>query len=126
MDAIRSTRLTRSEMESRRLSAALDIQAGIKGTRLAKKWGVSRVTADRWRRDLWSGIGLKSRKSTGRPSRLGPKQFASIRAVYLEEIKNGKRWTNTVLQEFIWNRYRIRFHHDYCCRLLQKLRRGQL
>jgi len=118
--------MTRPEMEFRRLSAALDLKAGLKVIAVAKKWGVSRMTAHRWKKELRHGYSLARRKPTGRPSKLTPKQQHDLQAAYLAELGKGQRWTNTSLQAFIYRVYRIQFQHDYCCRILQKLRREQL
>ena len=70
MDTAAQGILTRDEMESRRLMAAQDLQTGLSQSQVARKFGVSRTTASRWRRAL-SGRGVESlrkRRASGRPS----------------------------------------------------------
>lgn len=117
--------MTRPEMESRRLSAALDLKAGLKVTAVAKKWGVSRITADRWKRALKCGETLKSRKGSGRPSRLLPWQQSKLRRMYSAAMECGERWTQRTVQEEIKKHFGIEYEQDHCGWILHKLRREQ-
>lgn len=73
--------LSREDMESRRLQAVADINAGVRG--LARKYGVSRMTVVRWRRAVKSGGDLTRRKAHGRPRKLTAGQDLVVTALYV-------------------------------------------
>src|ERR1035438_8565838 len=84
MDTAAQGILTRDEMESRRLLAAQDLQGGLTQSQVARKFGVSRTTASRWRRALSvRGVeALRKRRASGRPSRLSAEQLRGAAEIY--------------------------------------------
>src|ERR1051325_10950668 len=119
--------LSREEMETRRLAAAVELLGGLTQTKVASKYGVSRTTASRWARALNNnGVdGLRKRRATGRPSRLRPEQLAQLREIYNEGALacgfEGDRWTTSKLALIIEQRFGVHYDQDHVGRLLHKL-----
>jgi transposase len=119
--------LSREEMETRRMSAANELAAGVRQSLVALKFGVSRTTASRWARALSNnGVdGLRKRRATGRPSRLRPEQLAQLAAIYNEgALASGfgtDRWTTSKLALVIEQKFGVHYDQDHVGRLLHKL-----
>ena len=127
MDTAAESILTRDEMESRRLLAAQDLQGGLTQSQVARKFGVSRTTASRWRRSL-SGNGveaLRKRRAPGRPSRLNGEQLTAIAEVYRSGPRaagfDTDRWTTARFAEAIFTRYSVRYDADHAGRIMHRL-----
>jgi transposase len=127
MDTAAQGILTRDEMESRRLLAAQDLQAGLSQSQVARKFGVSRTTASRWRRAL-SGRGveaLRKRRASGRPSRLSEEQLHGAAGIYRagprEAGFDSDRWTTLRFAEAIHGRFGVRYDPDHVGRIMHRL-----
>jgi transposase len=127
MDTAAQGILTRDEMESRRLLAAQDLQTGLSQSQVARKFGVSRTTASRWRRAL-SGRGveaLRKRRASGRPSRLNPEQLHGAAEIYLagprEAGFDADRWTTMRFADAINLRFGVRYDPDHVGRIMHRL-----
>jgi transposase len=127
MDTAAQGILTRDEMESRRLLAAQDLQTGLSQSKVARKFGVSRTTASRWRRAL-SGRGveaLRKRRASGRPSRLSAEQLRGVADIYhagpREAGFDTGRWTTTRFAEAIQSRFGVRYDPDHVGRIMHRL-----
>jgi len=127
METIAQGLLTRDEMESRRLLAAQDLQRGLTQSQVARKFGVSRTTASRWRRAL-SGRGLeglRKRRAPGRPSRLTTEQFETVAEIYRSGPRaagfNTDRWTTARFAEAIQARFGVRYDPDHAGRIMHRL-----
>jgi transposase len=119
--------LTRDEMESRRLSAAQDLQRGLTQSQVARKFGVSRTTASRWHRAL-SGRGLeglRKRRAPGRPSRLTAEQLVAAAEIYRSGPRTAgfltDRWTTERFARAIQARFGIRYDPDHVGRIIHRL-----
>jgi len=104
-------RLTREQMELRRLAAAKDLQAGMKQAEVAHKYGVSRASVCRWDRTLRAkGLkGLKLRKAKGKERKLPleklkklPKLLAkgAVYYGYTTDLWTSKRVARLIQEEF--------------------------
>ena len=127
MDTVAESLLTRDEMESRRLMAAQDLELGLSQSQVARKFGVSRTTASRWRRAL-SGNGveaLRKRRAPGRPSRLNAAQTAAVAEVYRAGPRmagfDTDRWTTMRFAEAIFTSFGIRYDPDHVGRIMHRL-----
>ena len=119
--------LTRDEMESRRLLAAQDLERGLSQSKVARKFGVSRTTASRWRRAL-DGKGveaLRKRRAPGRPSRLDAEQLKGVAEVYQAGPRAAgmetDRWTTARFAEAIQARFGVRYDPDHVGRIMHRL-----
>jgi transposase len=127
MDTAAQGILTRDEMESRRLLAAQDLQTGLSQSDVARKFGVSRTTASRWRRAL-SGRGvdaLRKRRASGRPCRLSAEQLHGAAGIYRagprEAGFDSDRWTTMRFAEAIQQRFGVRYDPDHVGRIMHRL-----
>src|ERR1043165_537709 len=127
MDTAAPGILTRDEMESRRLMAAQDLQTGLKQSQVARKFGVSRTTASRWKRAL-SGQGveaLRKRRAPGRPSRLTAGQQRGVVEVYNAGPRvagfDSDRWTTMRFADAIFARFGVRYDPDHVGRIMHRL-----
>src|SRR3954464_13347847 len=93
-------RLTRTQMEERRLAAGRLLQAKVRSqSEIAREVGASRASVTRWKQRLeGEGLrGLRRRRPPGRPARLTAAQWAEV----LERLERGalaagfetERWT---------------------------------
>ncbi|HLI83746.1 MAG TPA: helix-turn-helix domain-containing protein [Bryobacteraceae bacterium] len=127
MEIVALSVLTREEMEQRRLQAAAELQRGLPQSEVARKFGVSRTTASRWRRALdGRGVeGLRRRRATGRPCRLSAEQFSALRDLYLAGPRAAgfetDRWTTARFAEAIFRRFGVRYDPDHTGRIIHRL-----
>ena len=127
MNTVAESILTRDEMESRRLTAAQDLQTGLSQSQVARKFGVSRTTASRWNRALHGkGVeALRKRRAPGRPCRLNVEQQAGVAEVYRAGPRavgfDTERWTTTRFAEAIYARFGIRYDPDHVGRIMHRL-----
>ncbi len=127
MDTAAESVLTRDEMESRRLLAAQDLEGGLTQAEVARKFGVSRTTASRWRRAL-DGRGveaLRKRRASGRPSRLKPDQLQAVSEMFLAGPEaagiQASRWTTARFAEAVYQRFGVRYDPDHAGRIIHRL-----
>ena len=119
--------LNRDDMERRRMDGARDLLNGLSQSDVARKFGVSRTTASRWRRALDSkGVeALRKRKATGRPTRLSSEQFAELAEIYVAGPQasgfTADRWTTRLFAVAIEARFGVRYDPDHVGRLIHKL-----
>src|SRR5690348_10566803 len=127
MDIAESSVLNRDEMESRRLLAAQDLQAGVSQSQVARKFGVSRTTASRWNRALHGkGVeALRKRRAPGRPSRLSGDQLRVISEIYQAGPRalgfDTDRWTTVRFADAIHTRFGIKYDPDHVGRIMHRL-----
>ena len=114
-------------MESRRLLAAQDLQTGIKQCDVARKFGVSRTTASRWRRAL-DGKGVESlrkRRAPGRPCRLTKDQLGEIAELYQSGPRAAgfakDRWTTSIFADAIFAKFSVHYDPDHAGRIMHRL-----
>ena len=121
----RPKRLTRQQMEERRL-AALPYLADLclSSTTLARRFGVASSAIRDWRQRLQRGESLEASRSTGRPRFLTDHQTAevidTIRAgPDLERYPDG-RWTTARIREHIGVKYGVWYDPDWLGTLLRR------
>jgi len=119
--------LTRDEMESRRLLAARDLETGLTQSQVARKFGVSRTTASRWRRTL-QGRGVEAlhkRRAPGRPCRLNAEQLGIAGEIYRAGPRQAgfesDRWTTMRFAEAVYRRFGVRYDPDHVGRIMHRL-----
>ena len=102
----------RARREQVRLAAADLIEAGASDREVARGFRVSRMSANRWRRDLAAGgrAALASRGAGGAKCKLGPGQLAELEAVLdagpaASGWGEDQRWTLARITEVIWQRF---------------------
>jgi transposase len=119
------SRLTRRQMEERRLEAARLLRQGqLSQAAIARQLGVTRMSVSHWNRRLRDvgRRGLKLQKATGRPSRLTKEQCQAL----LKRLKRGAlpagfdtdRWTLNRIQQVIQHEFGVVYHPNYLSRAL--------
>ena len=120
--------LTRREMEIRRILGGSCLRNGMTQAHVARKFGVSRTTVNRWNRCLCenpnAGLDvLERRKPSGRPRRLTQEQEATL----MKEFGGGNP-TTARFAERIRELFGITYHPDHAGRIMCRLgiRRSRL
>lgn len=110
-------RLTRAQMEERRLAAARLLRAGkLAQAEIARQVGVSRAAVTQWKQRLeQAGLGgLQPRRSSGRPARLTEAQWGQL----LNLLQHGavaagfetERWTLRRIARVIKRTFGVQYH----------------
>ena len=105
----------RARRERVRLAAAEMIEAGASDREIAKRFRVSRMSANRWRRALAAGgrEALASKGAGGARCKLTPAQVAELEAVldagpaaagYADQC-----WTLARIADQVWRRFRVEY-----------------
>ena len=119
--------LTRDEMEGRRLEAARELLEGVSQSSVARKFGVSRTTASRWKRALnVRGVeALRKRRAPGRPCRLSSAQLEQVRELFGAGPRgfgfDTDRWTTERLSWVIEKHFGVRYDPDHVGRMMHRL-----
>jgi transposase len=105
----------RARREQVRLAAAEMIRAGASDNEVAKRFRVSRMSANRWRRALAAGgrAALASKGAGGARCKLGPGELGELEAVldagpaacgYEDQC-----WTLARIAEVVWRRFGVEY-----------------
>ena len=126
-DALYQVKLTRKQMEERRLSAGADLLAGMKQADVVRKYGVSRATVSTWDKIVHTeGIeGLRMRKAPGKPPKLTEQEKEKLREILIESpLAYGWEtdiWTSRRVEEVIQKEFGVEYHVHHIPKLLHKL-----
>ncbi len=122
------SRLTRQQMEGRRLEGARLLRKGrMSQSEVARRLGVSRMAVHRWAQQMRSGglRLLRRRRPSGRPFRLSRSQRRRLsrllRRGALAAGFDTDRWTLTRVHRVILLEFGVRYHPKYLGRLLRRL-----
>lgn len=122
------SRLTREQMEERRLEGGRMLKAGkLPQAEIARRLGVSRATVSEWAKKVKEeGIrGLRKRKAKGGASKLTNEQKQKLkRLLDRGALACGfatERWTLQRLKEVIEREFGVIYHPNYLNRLLDNL-----
>lgn len=107
-------RMTRADLEARRLKAEELLSASITQAEIARRLGVSRTAVTRWVRRIESGAGMARRLSTGRPRRVGMERLL---AIYLQKPS----WRGKEFSDAVFAAFGTRYDVDHCYRLFARL-----
>jgi transposase len=123
----RPARLTRAQLEERRLAAGRLLRAGrLSQAEIARQVGVSRATVSRWNRRLTgAGLrGLRGRTSSGRPPRLPAAQWSQLfRVLGRGAVAAGfdtERWTLRRIAAVVRRESGVRYHPRSLGRILRR------
>lgn len=122
--ALRGIRLTREQMEQRRLSAASDMRAGTRQADVARKYGVSEASVSRWARALREGglEALKARKADGPEASLseGDRRLATLLAKGAAAHGwSTDLWTTKRVVKLIEREFGVAYHRNHVGKLLR-------
>lgn len=113
----RPSKLTREQMEERRLAAARLLRSKrLSQADIARELGVSRASITRWQQALARGgiRHLRRRRVPGRASRLTPVQWRQLfRTLQRGACRAGfetERWTEPRIAQVIWRQFGVRYH----------------
>lgn len=121
-------RLTREQMEERRMEGAKLLRQGkMTQEAIAQRLGVSRMSVNKWKQQLKAeGLrGLKARRSGGRPGKLTKAQQQQL----VQRLRQGAiaagfpsdRWTLRRVGQVIRREFGVEYHPKYLGRLLKGL-----
>lgn len=112
------------ELEKRRMKAIKFFERGIVPAEVARRLGVHRQSASRWRKEWQEGgkDALRSKGSIGRKAELDAAQFDEL-AVLIEDgaVASGfptEVWTLARISRVIRERYGVKYHQGHVWRLL--------
>ena len=109
-------KLSREELERRRLAAGEDLLAGMKASDVARKYGVNPSSVTRWKQMLEKdGMeGLKQRKAPGKESKLSEEQQEVLRGIILQGAAaygyKTDLWTLRRVSEVIKKEFDVSYH----------------
>jgi len=109
-------KLSRQELERRRISAAKDLQKEMTQSDVAKKYDVNPSSVCRWNKALKEkGLdGVKRRKAPGAKSKLSEEQQNKLREIILKgAVAYGYKtdlWTLRRVAEVIYKEFKISYH----------------
>ena len=125
-DGWRPARWTVTQLEERRLAAAVLLRRGqLTQAAIARRFGVSRATVCRWAAMLAreGRRGLRARPKTGRPGRLDERAWRRLgRLLARGAVVAGfetERWTLRRIAALIWRVFGVRYHPRYLERPLK-------
>lgn len=124
-DAPFRSKLTRDEMERRRLAAARELDSGVQQAKVARKYNVSEATASRWAKVVRTrGVdALRSTKASGKP-RLTQHQLESLLEILLDGAKaSGYEtdiWTTERVARVIKRQFGVSYNADHVSRILRE------
>jgi transposase len=118
----------RARREQVRLAAADLIEAGVSDREVARRFRVSRMSANRWRRDLPAGgrAALASKGAGGARCKLTPGQLGELEAVLdagpaVSGWDEDQCWTLARIAEVIRARFRVDYTLAGVCLLLHRI-----
>ena len=120
-------KLTRKQMEQRRLMAAKDLSIGMKQADVARKYGVNRSNISRWTKTLKKEgkSGLQMRKAKGAEPKLDLKQRGLLVEILVAGAKNygfkTDLWTGKRVCKVIEKEFGASYHFKHIPKLLRGL-----
>lgn len=120
-------KLSREELERRRLAAGGDLLSGMSQADVAKKYGVNPSSVSRWQKIIQEeGIeGLKARKAHGAKPKLSPEQQRELVEILVEGAKSqgypNDLWTRKRVAKVIEKKYSVEYNFNYVADLLHRL-----
>jgi len=122
------TRLTREQMEERRLEAARLLRRGkLTQAEIARQLGVSRMAVSQWAARLEAGgiRQLRQRRSGGRPAKLTAAQRGQLRRLLKRGARAAgfatERWTLARVQQVIKRKFDVSYHRNHLAWFLDQL-----
>jgi transposase len=121
-------KLTRKQMEERRLEGIRLLQSGaMTQAEISRHLGISEAAVSHWKKRLAvdGAEGLGMRKATGRP----PKLDQQAKDALVEKLTEGalaagfptEQWTQARVKKVIEREFGVRYHQNYISRLLDDL-----
>ncbi len=112
-------KISREDMEQRRIAAARDLLDGKRISVVARKYDVSSTSVLRWR-DKARHMGLTSLEksvATGRPRKLTPAQEVAL----VEMYRAGTGWTQDRFTALILREFGVSYDPDHVGRIIHRM-----
>lgn len=119
-------RLTRDELERRRLLAAADLKAGVKQIEVARKYGTTRASVSRWASALEQEgeAALRRRNPPGRPSKLSESQWARLEQILIDGPRavgySTEIWTGKRVQRLVRERFGVSYNASHLIEVMHE------
>lgn len=119
-------RLTRDELERRRLLAAADLKAGVKQIEVARRYGTSRASVSRWAAALeeHGEAALRRRNPPGRPSKLDDAQWARLEKILMDGPRtvgySNDIWTGKRVQRLVREKFGVQFNVSHLIEVMHE------
>jgi len=119
-------KLTRDELERRRLLAAADLMAGVKQIEVARKYGTTRASVSRWAAALEEDgeAALRRRNPPGRPSKLNDAQWARLEQILLDGPRtvgySTDIWTGKRVQRLIRDKFGVHYNASHLIEVMHE------
>jgi len=120
-------KLTRKQMEQRRMLASEDLANGMSQADVARKYNVYPSSVSRWAKKLEKKgkAGLKERTATGQPSKLSENQKGKLLVILVQGAKvygfENDFWTGKRVCTIIKEEFGVVYNFKYIPRLLRSL-----
>jgi len=116
---MRAIKMTRLELEARRMQAIPFLDSSMMQAKIARTFGVSRTTVSRWKRARAQGGSLKRSIAPGRPSRMNKFDIVCCKALY-RLPPDGGNWTQAKFAQAIKDNIGVEYHPDHVGRLMHQ------
>ena len=121
-------RMTREQLEQRRLMAAKDLESGMSQADVARKYDVAESSVSRWAKSIREKgkNGLKRKKATGRKPKLSNEQKNELAKILNKgALASGfqtNNWTGKRVSAVIKKEFGIEYHFKHIPKLLRSMK----
>ncbi|MBI5876192.1 MAG: transposase [Chloroflexi bacterium] len=123
----RPSRLTKEQLEERRLAGARMLRDGLRQAEIARELGVSEAAVSQWKHELAQNgtEALRAIPATGRPCKLDTRQRLELKRVLQQGPRaagfDAEQWTQPMVRQLVQRRFGVWYHPNYVGRLLAQL-----
>lgn len=119
-------KLTRDELERRRLLAAADLKGGMRQIEVARKYATTRASVSRWAAALERAgeDALRRRNPPGQPSKLTEAQWARLERMLLDGPRavgySTEIWTGKRVQRLVREKFGVRYNVSHLIEIMHE------
>ena len=123
----RPSKLTKEQMEERRLAGAQLLREGKRQAEIARELGVSEAAVSQWKHELaqHGADALRAVPASGRPCKLDSAQRLQLRLALGQSPRlagfDAERWSQSMVRTYVQRRFGVYYHPNYVGRLLAQI-----